>query len=254
MSNNTPDLSSVLATLSALSNQSQAQAQAQAQAHLQQQHPPPYISNKNTQNVPEDDTDPYEPSETIIPLTPSPNIPTPKPQPQPQHQKPTFHLPNTSTITTWPPALKSIMRTLSTNEDLQRKIRFLIQRQHDHERQWWTGREALVRKQKARVEKKKELDAVLRSVGAPVDEKEISTAEEDRAELTNYDLKVYKASKQMADALTGELRALQIPFFSITPSLVVDSAGSTHPPGIGRDELAVLRRRMLELLQDFCKE
>lgn len=153
MSHNTPDLSSVLATLSALSQSSQAQA-----------HPPPYTSNKNTQNVPEDDTDTYEPSETITPLTPSPNIPHPNPQaqPQPQHQKPpTFHLPNTSTITTWSPALKSIMRTLSTNEDLQRKIRFLIQRQHDHERQWWTGREALVRKQKARVEKKKELDAVL---------------------------------------------------------------------------------------------
>ncbi|OGM40188.1 hypothetical protein ABOM_010977 [Aspergillus bombycis] len=252
MSDNTPDLSSVLATLSALSNQSQAQAQAQA--HLQQQHQPPYISNKNPQNVPEDDTDTYEPSETIIPLTPSPNIPHPKPQPHPQHQKPTLHLPDTSTITAWPPALKSIMRTLSTNEDLQRKIRFLIQRQHDHERQWWAGREALVRKQKARVEKKKELDAVLRSVGAPVDEKEISTVEEDRAELTNYDGKVYKASKQMADAMTGELRALQIPFFSIKPSLVFDSVGSTHLPGIGRDELAALRRRMLELLQDFCKE
>ncbi|KAE8347460.1 hypothetical protein BDV24DRAFT_157749 [Aspergillus arachidicola] len=253
MSYNTPDLSSVLATLSALSNQSQSQSQAQSQAHPQ--HQQPYTTNKNTQNVPEDDTDTYEPSETIIPLTPSPNIPHPKPQAHPQHPKPpTLHLPNTSTITTWPPALKSIMRTLSTNEDLQRKIRFLIQRQHDHERQWWAGREALVRKQKARVEKKKELDAVLRSVGAPVDEKEISTAEEDRAELTNYDLKVYKASKQMADAMTGELRTLQIPFFSIKQSLVLDSTGSAHLPGIGRDELAVLRRRMLELLQDFCKE
>ncbi|GMF80661.1 unnamed protein product [Aspergillus oryzae] len=156
MSYNTPDLSSVLATLSALSNQSQPQAQAHPQ------HQQPYTTNKNTQNVPEDDTDTYEPSETINPLTPSPNIPHPKPQAHPQHPKPpTFHLPDTSTITTWPPALKSIMRTLSTNEDLQRKIRFLIQRQHDHERQWWAGREALVRKQKARVEKKKELDAVL---------------------------------------------------------------------------------------------
>ncbi|KAE8389694.1 hypothetical protein BDV23DRAFT_156710 [Aspergillus alliaceus] len=149
------------------------------------------------------------------------------------------------------------MRTVSQNEDLQRKIRWLIQQQHDHEKQWWAGREALVRKQKARVEKKKELDAVLRSVGAPVDEKEVSTVEEDRAELTNYDMKVYKASKQMADAMMSELRALQIPFFSIKQSLVVDSAGKAAEslnPGIGRDDLAVLRRRMLELLQDLCKE
>ncbi|KAE8374959.1 hypothetical protein BDV26DRAFT_25971 [Aspergillus bertholletiae] len=169
MASHTPDLNSVLATLSALSNQCQSQAQAQ----------PPHTTSttttipnlKDTQNVPENDTDTYEPSETITPLTPSPNAPShqyqshPKPQHHHQHhqhhQKPSFPLPNTSTITTWPTALKSITRTLSTNEDLQRKIRFLMQRQHDHERQWWAGREALVRKQKARVEKKKELDAVL---------------------------------------------------------------------------------------------
>jgi hypothetical protein len=142
-----------------------------------------------------------------------------------------------------------------------------------------------------------------RSVGAPVDEKEISvcfypsqthvlsfssfclwqrvfyassaanmaqTAEENRAELDNYDMKVYKASRQMADAMMGELRALQIPFFSIKQSLVFDSAGkegaglgvgSLHSTGdsrgqrgLGSDELAVLRRRMLELLQDLCRE
>ncbi|KAF7589870.1 hypothetical protein BBP40_003582 [Aspergillus hancockii] len=162
------------------------------------------------------------------------------------------------------------MRTVAVNEDLQRKIRWLIQQQHDHERQWWEGREALVGKQKARVEKKKQLDAVLRSVGAPVDEKEISTAEEDRAELENYDMKVYKASRQMADGMMGELRALQIPFFNIKQSLVLDSAGTdetglnagslkiTGDSGgqhaLGRDELAVLRRRTLELLQDLCRE
>jgi hypothetical protein len=53
------------------------------------------------------------------------------------------------------------MRAMSQNEDLQRRIRRLIQRQHDHERQWWQGREALCAKQRARGEKKKELDAVL---------------------------------------------------------------------------------------------
>lgn len=66
-----------------------------------------------------------------------------------------------STITTWPAGLKYVMQTVSQNEALQHRIRRLIQSQHDHERQWWKGREALLKKQEARVEKKKELDRVL---------------------------------------------------------------------------------------------
>jgi L-rhamnose mutarotase len=59
------------------------------------------------------------------------------------------------------------MRTVAHNEDIQRRIRFLIQRQHDHERQWWTGREALLQKQSAREEKKRELDEVLYVLSLP---------------------------------------------------------------------------------------
>lgn len=69
--------------------------------------------------------------------------------------------PDASTIVTWPAALKHVMRTVSQNEALQSKIRRLIRSQHDHEKQWWKGREALIAKQKARVEKKKKLDEVL---------------------------------------------------------------------------------------------
>jgi hypothetical protein len=164
---NSTDLTSVLRTLSALSNQKQPQ------------YPNNAPQNSNTPQEGFND-DAYEPSETIIPIaptssqsyptqittttTPSHSYPRPQPQPQPQtqhHKQPNTNFPNTSIITTWPPALKHVVRTVSANEDLQRKIRWLIQRQHDHERQWWEGREALVRKQKARVEKKKELDAVL---------------------------------------------------------------------------------------------
>lgn len=86
------------------------------------------------------------------------------------------------------------MRTVAANEATQRKIRRLIQNQHAHERQWWEGREALIRKQGARGAKRGELERVLyvgllsflalpwlgasvvmvtyvdsRSVGAPID-------------------------------------------------------------------------------------
>ncbi|KAE8155223.1 hypothetical protein BDV25DRAFT_146347 [Aspergillus avenaceus] len=134
-----------------------------------------------------------------------------------------------------------------TSESLQHRIRFLIHRQHDHERQWYEGREALLTKQKGRAEKKRELDAVLRSVGAPVEEGDVSTVEEDQAELRKYDMKVYQASRQMSDALVSELKALQIPFFSIRASLV-DSKD-----GISKEELGTLRKRMLEVLMDLCR-
>lgn len=70
----------------------------------------------------------------------------------------------------------------------------------------------------------------------------------------------------MGDAMLNELRTLDVPFFCISKSLVdreTDKAEDEHGPGRpdqekqGRlpvDELAALQRRMLELLQDLCRE
>lgn len=66
-----------------------------------------------------------------------------------------------ATITTWPAALRYVMRTVGQDEETQLRIRGLIRSQHSHERQWWNGREALVQRHQARGDKKKELDAVL---------------------------------------------------------------------------------------------
>jgi hypothetical protein len=60
------------------------------------------------------------------------------------------------------------MKTVARNESLQSRIRHLIRTQHQHERQWWEARQALIAKQKMRAEKKKKLDEVLRSVGGAV--------------------------------------------------------------------------------------
>ncbi|OJJ66681.1 hypothetical protein ASPBRDRAFT_137556 [Aspergillus brasiliensis CBS 101740] len=293
MDYNAADLSSVLRTLSALSNQQQPQPQQQLQSQLQPlQNHSPYSHNSEPAST--EDNDPYEPTESL-PRLPEPSKPTSKPTSPPQHhhhhhqqqlqQHPSTAPPqpaptpspapggvsgeDTSSITTWPSALRYVMRTVAQNEDIQRRLRWLIQRQHDHEKQWWQGREALLKKQSARTEKKKELDAVLRSVGAPVDEnKQVSTAEEDRAELTNYDAKVYKASRQMSDAMIAELKALKIPFFTIKKSLVSDSEPSNmgrtttatltvkqqQQQQLSREEVSALQLRMLELLQDLCRE
>ncbi|RAK99724.1 uncharacterized protein BO80DRAFT_426392 [Aspergillus ibericus CBS 121593] len=290
MDYNAADLTSVLRTLSALSNQQPPPPQPPAAAP-----PAPFQNNTSQSHGLEDEEDPYEPSESLphIPIAPisapasapatSPQTATSSqtraapPQPQSQPQPPNPHWngtpEDTSTITTWPSALRYVMRTVAQNESIQQRIRWLMQRQHDHEKQWWQGREALLKKQASRSEKKKELDAVLRSVGAPVDEnKQISTAEEDRAELTNYDAKVYKASKQMSEAMGAELRTLRIPFFSIKKDLISESttktpegarstSGNSYDPSkqlqllpLSREELSALQLRMLELLQDLCRE
>lgn len=95
------------------------------------------------------------------------------------------------------------------------------------------------------------------------------TAEEDQAELYRYDTKVYRASVQMAAALDSELRSLRIPFFVIKSHLVSEQRSllaETKPKSkdgtdqekksgpISREELIALQRRMLDLLQDLCKE
>ncbi|PYI10550.1 hypothetical protein BO78DRAFT_393972 [Aspergillus sclerotiicarbonarius CBS 121057] len=274
MDYNAADLTSVLRTLSALSNQQPPPLP-----------PPASLQNNPSQSHELEEEDSYEPSESLphIPIAPTPP-PAPAPTtssqtrshpntavPQPQPPNGTGTSEDTSTITTWPSALRYVMRTVAQNESIQQRIRWLMQRQHDHEKQWWQGREALLKKQASRTEKKKELDAVLRSVGAPVDEnKQISTAEEDLAELTNYDAKVYKASKQMSEAMGAELRTLRIPFFTIKKTLVSESttkspevarqpSGNHYDPGkqrllLSHEELSTLQLRMLELLQDLCRE
>ncbi|KAL4794171.1 hypothetical protein BDV19DRAFT_199514 [Aspergillus venezuelensis] len=169
---NAPDLNAILRTLSAFSNATQTTSQSQQQPGLSYNH--------NNDDI-------YEPPEAHSQIIPQLQTQT-QPQPQPQtpkvsnrthpvpSQPPTQDQPKQSSanITTWPAALKQVMRTVATNEGIQRRIRHLIARQHEHERQWWKGRQALLEKQSARKEKKRELDEVLRKVGAPVDEKDVS--------------------------------------------------------------------------------
>lgn len=68
----------------------------------------------------------------------------------------------------------------------------------------------------------------------------------------------------MADAMALELRGLRVPFFSLRRDLILaDDRGRELDKGldkgqrdgrISRGELAVLQRRMLELLQDLCRD
>ncbi|KAH0536195.1 hypothetical protein FGG08_006903 [Glutinoglossum americanum] len=132
----------------------------------------------------------------------------------------------------------------------------------------WEGRKALLKKQEARVEGKKKLDEVLRFVGGIVPAGDaVSTPEQDAQELRTFEVKVYKASVEMAKAMSSDLKSLGVPFFGTKPNLVrrkgpgpvngVPVGGGGGPGGedgrIDDQELVKLQRKMLELLEDMCK-
>ncbi|CRL26066.1 Protein of unknown function DUF2458 [Penicillium camemberti] len=237
---NASDLNSVLSTLSSLASQGQGSSNQHVPTPI---HPPKIISSKS------------KPSEDPRP-----------PQSRITRPSTSTSASDSSTITTWPAALKHVMRTVGQNEETQARIRGVIRSQHRHEQQWFQAREALLKQQQGRPEKQRELDAVL-SIGAPVKEDDGSTEKELAAEIATYDAKVHKAAVQMGDAIIAELRGLGIPFFTLRKELVEDnpskiegtqsrsqteSTGTTSSP-ISKSELVNLQQRMLELLEDLCK-
>ena len=142
------------------------------------------------------------------------------------------------------------MKNLSQNPEVSSKIKRLIQNQHDNERQWWAGREALIAKHTGRVENKRKASDLLRSLGATnvhSTKASASTAEEEKAELERYDKKVYTALGQMVAAMDRELTTLRVPFFAIKHDLV---QAEERDGILSRSELIELQKKMLQLLQD----
>ncbi|KAL9619817.1 MAG: hypothetical protein Q9160_005557 [Pyrenula sp. 1 TL-2023] len=169
-----------------------------------------------------------------------------------------------STITEWRAAQKYVTFTVAQNEATVARIKRLIKKQHDHERQWWEGRKALVTKQSGRVEGKKAVDDLLKAmggnVGALTATHSSSTTDENAEELRKYDGKIYKALTEMARAIDGELRGMSVPFFAIKHDLVMLDNGNQYAVKKGdggkdirlsRGELQELQKRMLQLLEDL---
>ncbi|KAJ5497019.1 hypothetical protein N7463_009006 [Penicillium fimorum] len=239
---NASDLNSVLSTLSSLASQ----GQGSTSQHIPT--PNPLQKTTPSSSKPSEDPRPSQPRITRPPTTSTSTS-------------------DSSTITTWPAALRHVMRTVGQNEETQARIRGVIRSQHRHEQQWFHAREALLKQQQGRPEKQRELDAVLRSIGAPVKEDDGSTEKEFAAEIATYDAKVHRAAVQMADAIIAELRGLDIPFFTLRKDLVQDIPSTmegSQPQSqtestrinsspITKSELVKLQQRMLELLEDLCK-
>ncbi|EXJ90531.1 hypothetical protein A1O1_03634 [Capronia coronata CBS 617.96] len=177
-------------------------------------------------------------------------------QPEDVPSKPsTPTIPDASTITTWPAALKHVTRHLVPNEKGAGRIKHLISEQHKHERQWWAGREAIVARQQGRTGTSQQVAALLKSLGG----KEVAATPSDpaanQAELDAYDKKVYAGLTAMASDFDRQLRTLGVPFFAIKHELVILEEGPAKtgaPFGrIDKGELRELQKRMLQTLEDL---
>jgi len=64
---------------------------------------------------------------------------------------------------------------------------------------------------------------------------------------------VYQAASKLSRDTEAELRRLGVPFFAIETRLVADKSPHSDEQ-ISRDEVAALKRRTLDLLQDLCQD
>jgi len=288
-------LSTLLVGGQQLVNQSQAVTPSSYADYYPQQYAPavetgsPYdpsnaaLTQNHWQGPPVDDhphlMQQYDPSMIHNQASSQHFIPQPQRTTTTSQPKPSTPQVNPRTITTWPAAIRHVTFLATQAEHLAASIRKLIANQHENERQWHGSRLALLEKQKARVAGKRELENVLRSVGAVarVAGTGGGMAGDDKTdiqELQLYDRKVHRAAVQMSKAMTADLETLGVPFFGIEPGLIFDDdAGEDGCVGIswkgiqkedaakpnrrgeiGKNELRTLQRRMISHLEDMYKD
>lgn len=160
-----PDLTTVLATLAAY-----APPQPPAPQYTSPQLQPPH----EELDLDEDEYDPsnFDPSVSQPAVIPQPVTEAPATTESPirpqasssgtrTFQNTSSLLESASKILSWPPALRFVMKNIMPNPAVAHRVKHLIRTQHQHERQWWSGREALLQKQREREAGRKKLDDVL---------------------------------------------------------------------------------------------
>ncbi|KAL8786766.1 MAG: hypothetical protein Q9213_002587 [Squamulea squamosa] len=179
-----------------------------------------------------------------------------------------------SLIRQWPAAVQHVAYLLSLPPTVAR-IRHLIRKAHDHERQWWSGRQSLIAKLSGREASRIKLNDVLASVGGHINDPNLEISVDREKELRLYDHKVWKASREMMAATYEDLEKLGIPFFCIKESLVmreeeerewiekIEKEQTQHrhvkydrvkPGKIGYKELDASKQKMVIFLEDMVKE
>ena len=170
--------------------------------------------------------------------------------------RPSTPIPDASTIVTWPSAIRYVTKYIANNESAAARIKHLIAQQHQHEREWWTGREAIVKRHSGRAQRQAQAATLLKAIGGVVAANPPSEDPEvDRRELEVYDRKVYGELRKMSADFDRQLRGLGVPLFAIRHELVVDRDMDGGAGGrLTKEELKELQRRVLEHLVDLFGE
>ncbi|KAK4495657.1 hypothetical protein PRZ48_012925 [Zasmidium cellare] len=173
-----------------------------------------------------------------------------------------------STITTWQDALRCITKISAQNAQFAASIKKMMKEQKAHEMRWYTERQNLKQTQANRSSSAAKAQSILKSLNRSFS---VSTPSMDQvevdpeAELVSFDRKIYAAQQDMEIAMSAEMKALGVPFFGTDRTLVVADGSEPsemlvpddHPkwsPIVTETEMLVLRRRMVQHLEDLYRE
>ncbi|KAF2872120.1 hypothetical protein BDV95DRAFT_36535 [Massariosphaeria phaeospora] len=182
--------------------------------------------------------------------------------PKPQKKIGTLMI-NPTTITEWKQGLRCVSKLAAVNQNFVATVQKMIK---DHERNvkdWDVGRKRLIEEQTAKRENEETHRAALSFPGFLQGTAPLRTPEREKEELDQYDQKVYRASKQMADSQSSQLKSLGVPFFGVRPDLMLPEGSEPASTGgtesgklaslkkITKEELLELQRKMLNHLMEL---
>lgn len=131
--------------------------------------------------------------------------------------------------------------------------------QAKHERQWWEARQALLERQAARGGKSAQIQGILGALGGSHNTENAASAgpADNQKELDEYEIKVWRAQRDMATAMERELKRLGVPFFGTREELIVAEVSGNDMQDkakITKQELVKMQRRMVQHLEDLYAE
>lgn len=169
-------------------------------------------------------------------------------------------VPDASTITTWPAAIKHVAKHIIPDDKATTRIKHLIKQQQQHEEQWWSQREAIIAKHQGRAGSNSKVADILKELGGLAVPIAKVDAAADKNELEMFDKKVYRSLVQMAADFDAQLRKLGVPFYAVKHDLILTGTETetdkplTMKGKLDKGELRELQKRMLHHLEDLLMD
>ncbi|CAI6340433.1 unnamed protein product [Periconia digitata] len=250
----TPDLQQILATLASFAEAENATPQptqlvdpSQLQSLHQEplKHNPTDSSQQYKKQKREQSRDPRLGGRSTLPTHPSSNA---------QHRPSSVSI-DPATITEWKHGLRYVTKLAMQKPDLGDLVRKLIRDEQRNFKDWANGRQRFIQEQELKRENEKTQLAALSLTNILGDMEPHRTPEREQEELSQYDLKIYRACGAMVDSQSKTLAQHGVPFFGVRPVLISDNdvqlldedsnAGQEPTKTITNHQVLQLQRKML---------